>query len=283
MTEGTNNTTPTASTAAAKKPVNPHPRKPRPPRKPGEPYVHPLILGGTLSLGILLLIGAGAIAIVSTISRSDFKDAELNDFQYLGDSACHIESSVNYRTIEEELNALNTDCLEQWEYQVRVKTDEIDNDVFVTDWISFKACSTSCYLCPDSRRYGDNYYAGVDILRRGEYITNETVVECWGPTIPVEKLSSFYNCGPQRSPNSSTATEPTCYLLADPRNKLKDSIDSYEMGMLGAYTGFGGGAVLLAVAAWCVWKNKRVREHDNKVLRKQASTLTTGGDENSQA
>eukprot|EP00977_Amphora_coffeiformis_P000952 scaffold202_cov180-Amphora_coffeaeformis.AAC.4 len=277
MTEESSNTAAIIITPSAKKlkPTNPHPRRPRPPRKPGEPYVHPLILGGTLSLGILLLIGSGAIAIVSNISRADFKDAELNDFQYLGESACHIESAVNYRTIEEELNALNTNCLEQWEYQVRVETDEIVNDVFVTDWLSFKACSTSCYLCPDSRRYGENYYAGVDILRRGEYITNETAVECWGPTKAVESLSSFYNCGPQK-----TTDAPTCYLLADPRDKLKDSIDSYEMGMLGAYTGFGGGAVLLLVAGWCVWKNKRVRAQDQKILRKQATTSTTvGGDE----
>jgi len=264
--------------------VNPHPRRHRPPRKLGEPYVHPLILGGTLSLGILLWVGAGAIAIVSTVSRADFKDAELDDFEYLGESACHIESSVNYQTVEEEVNALNTNCIEQWEYRVSVKTAEINNDVFVTDWISFKACSTSCYLCPESRLYGDNYYAGVDSLRRGEYITNETSVECWGPTIPAEKLSDFYNCGSQKSTNSSsTTTKPTCYLLADPRDKLKDSIDSYEMGMLGAYTGFGGGAVLLMIAAWCVWKNKQIRAQDNKVLRKQASTMTTGGDEHSQA
>lgn len=243
-------------------------KKAKRPRQLGvEPPIHALILGGTFSLGILLWIGAAAIAIVSAVRRSDFKDADLNDFEYLGPTACRIERAVNYRVVEEEVNALNTVCLEQWEYRVHVQTaDDGIDDVFRTDWLSLQACQTSCYLCPESRLYGRDHYAGVDVLRRGQAITNETLVECWGPRIPVSRLSDFYNCGPHQQ--NSTAT--SCYVLADPRDRLKDELDSYELSMLGAYVGFGCGAFLLLVFAWCVWHNRRVLARDREILDRKS-------------
>ena len=56
---------------------------------------------------------------------------------------------------------------------------------------------------------------------------------------------------------TTSTTNTTCYRLADPRTALQESIESYKTGMIGAYAGFGGGFVLLVIAAWCAWPRRR--------------------------
>jgi hypothetical protein len=255
-------------------------KKPKAPRQLGEPPIHALIVGGTFSLALLLWIGAAAIAIVAATQRSDFDDADLQDFVSLGEQGCRIERTVRYRTIDQEINTLNRVCLEQWEYQVRVMSStqeeqqQQQQDVFVTDWLSLRACTSSCSSCPESRLYGRDHYAGVDVLRRGEAITNATFVECWAPRIPVNQLSDFYNCGPYQ--NNGSAQNNTCYVLLDPTDKLDDELDSYELTMLGAYVGFAGGFILFLAYGWCVCYNKKVLARDAKILQERKQQQTTG-------
>jgi hypothetical protein len=222
-------------------------------RELGDPYFHQLVVGGTLSLGILLIVGSIAILGIMLKEQSNFKGAALDDFRSLGE-ACLVESAFDYRAVDIELNSLNTVCEEEWEYNVRV----VDrNNTFVSNTITYTACKRSgCTECSDRKLQGENVYAGVDITRRGEPIDNETFAECWASVAPVESLSDFYDCGNQIG---------TCYQLVDPRDRLKDEIDSFELGMIGAYSGFGVGAILLLCSGWFLWRNHQVRRKDRKL------------------
>jgi hypothetical protein len=231
-------------------------------RQVGDPYFHQLVVGGTLSLGILLVVGALAILAIMLNEQSNFRDADLDDFTSLGE-ACLVISSFAYRAVDLELNSLNTVCEEEWEYNVRVVAR---NETFVSNTITYTACKRSgCNECPDRKLQGENFYAGVDVKRRGEPIDNETFAECWAPVVSRESLSDFYNCGNQSA---------TCYQLEDPTDRLKDEIDSFELGMIGAYAGLGVGVFLLLSAGWFLWRNRQVLRKDRELqesMNKQSS------------
>jgi ABC-type dipeptide/oligopeptide/nickel transport system permease subunit len=63
-------------------------------RELGDPYFHQLVVGGTLSLGVLLIVGALAILAIMLMEQSNFRDADLDGFTSLGE-ACLVESSFD--------------------------------------------------------------------------------------------------------------------------------------------------------------------------------------------
>jgi hypothetical protein len=63
-------------------------------RELGDPYFHQLVVGGTLSLGVLLIVGALAILAIMLMEQSNFRDADLDGFTSLRE-ACLVESSFD--------------------------------------------------------------------------------------------------------------------------------------------------------------------------------------------
>ena len=208
---------------------------------------HKLIVGGTFSLGVLMLLGAALIMTLSLLDYSEFSDADVGDFESLGPEGCQILSTYSYEIFQKDLNSLNRLCVEEWEYNALARTSS-DEVTFTSNPLTFEACKVGCNECPSSKLQGENYYAGVESNKRGQTIDNATFVECFQPTIPVNELSSFYEC-----------QETTCYQLKDPTIELKEKTESYEFGMLGAYVSIGVGCVLLLCSFWCMWKNRLAR------------------------
>ncbi|KAL3905449.1 MAG: hypothetical protein SGARI_004455 [Bacillariaceae sp.] len=75
-------------------------------RQPGDPVYDKLFIGGTMSLAVLLLIGATAVLVVCLIDQSKYKGASTSDFASLGPEGCLIESSASYSYSTIELTAL---------------------------------------------------------------------------------------------------------------------------------------------------------------------------------
>ena len=98
---------------------SPPPWKPRD-RRLGEPLYDKFMIGGTVSLGVLMWIGATAVLIVSLVEQSKYLGAQLSDFESLGPQGCRIVESFSYNIYDKRLDALNTNCMEQWTYTVQV-------------------------------------------------------------------------------------------------------------------------------------------------------------------
>ena len=241
----------------------------------------PIFVGGTFSLGLLLLIGATIILGISVRDRSAFRDASVTDFVSLGPSACQIQRTFRYDTVDQELNALNRLCIEQWQYIVGVVEDQQEEenipvvvDTFISSTQSFTACQSSCQECRQdtNKLQGPDYYAGVDATSRGFSLnTNDTssrTVACWKSVRPRQELSDFYTCGnTTTTTNNDTTTTTTnnddndndtvsyCYQLENPVTRLREAQQSYEFAMMGSYAGYGTGVIILLWAAWCRYRN----------------------------
>jgi hypothetical protein len=102
-------------------------------------------------------------------------------------------------------------------------------------------------------------------------------VECWGPTIPVDSLSEFYNCGSQRQENG------TCFLLEDSAPQVEDEQFSSRVGLAAAYACFGGGIFLILLALYFRHRNKQVYETERQdgetIAEEQVVDVDDGNDE----
>lgn len=220
--------------------------------RPGDPIYDRLIVGGTASLGVILCIGATIVLVVSLVDRSKYDGAKEDDFRSLGSNGCRIESAARYGFYDVRKNNLNFWCVEAWEYNVEVVGS---NTTFESASQSSEDCRNTCEACVGrGQLYGEDYYVGFDPLRPGIPITNETYVECFEPTVPVESLSDFYNCGRQLPDNA------TCYMLEDTASILDEDMESVELGLAATYACYGVGALLVLLAVFFVHRNKRVLE-----------------------
>lgn len=229
-------------------------------RQVGDPVpFDKLIVGGTLSLGFLLLIGGIVILAISLADQSTFKDATPNDFVSLGDNACQILNASSYRTVEEELNALTTRCIEEYRYTVQVVSETVSNGdekkMFVSNVLTSVVCSSPCEFCLANKFRGPTYYAGVVVNEDGENISSSTLVECW--VSRTDTLSDFYSC-----PNGDVP----CYQLQDPSLPLKEATDSNHLGMIAAWVALVGSVVVIALGIWFAWRNRQALEQDAKLL-----------------
>ena len=255
------------------------PSKGKKQREPGEPVYDKFIIGGTASLGVLMLIGATIVLIINLVEQANYNDAKLTDFVSLGQEACLIDSSARYRTYDKKLNALNRVCVEEWEYSVLVlelddqgkgnnttsTTTSTSSASFVTSPMSSDSCPDTCDEC-SSRLFGPDYYVGVDATKTGTPILdnnnnnrNNIFVECYAPTVPVNDLSGFYPCGTQREANQ------TCFLLRDIRQELQERKDSTQIGSISAYACYGGGVLLLLVVLYFKKRNQTVLQQDDEL------------------
>ncbi|CAB9526986.1 expressed unknown protein [Seminavis robusta] len=223
--------------------------------QPGDPIYDTLLIGGTVSLGVLMWIGATIVLIMSLVDQSEFQNAMPSDFSSLGPRGCRVEKSTSYTYYDQRLDALNTLCVEEWQYSVQVVVslmEEEEETTFVSAPIMSENCRSKCDVClRQGRLYGAEFYPGLDPTTRGTYITNQTFVECWEPTIPVEDLSDFYQCD---------KSSGTCFLLEDTSVRLEAERNSSQIGLISAYACYAGGALLLLVAGFFVLRNKQVRE-----------------------
>lgn len=261
------------------KPKFTQPKEEREPQ-PGDPIYDQFLIGGTISLGVIMLIGATIVLVMSLVDQSKYSGADTGDFQLLlgatgtttTDSGghCRVRSSISYIYKEKRLNALNTICVEEWKYNVHVpptggSDDSEEEAFFVSAPLSLDSCRGKCEDCIRMNRlFGQDYYAGVDPLVGGTYIPSsssnsstdqtEVKVECWAPVVPVDELSDFYDCGTQRAENG------TCFLLKDTAILLKDEENSSQISLISAYSCYAGGIVLLLVAGFFIYRNKQVRE-----------------------
>lgn len=203
------------------------------------------------------------ILAVSLADQSEFKDASLNDFVSLGDEACQILNTSSYRFVDEELNALNTRCMEEYRYNVKVVSDAAtsssDGDKFVSNVLKSVVCPLPCGYCNEVEFRGPTYYTGVIINENGETISSNTLVECWAPR--TDFISDFYSCPP---PTESDAVP--CYQLQDPSIPLKEAEDSNQLGMIAAWVGLVGSVVFIALGVWFVRRNRLVLKQDAELL-----------------
>lgn len=239
-------------------------------RQPGDPVYDKLFIGGTISLAVLLLIGAAAVLTICLIDQSKYRGASAQDFQSLGPEGCLIESSFSYSYSTVELTALNSVCQELWEYNVEIVApdieffeDNVQETSFVSAPLVSAACHGTCEVCQSRGKLaGPDYFVGLNPTRPGINIpANGTFAECFVPTIPVESLSDFYNCGPQRSENG------TCYLLEDTATALIKEQDSVRIGLSAAYACFAGAIVIFGVVGYFMHQNKKVREMELSQLQ----------------
>lgn len=274
-------------------------------RAPGELVFDKLIVGGTLSLGVLMFVGGLAILIISLVNQSAYKDVSLDDFASLGPQGCRIDSSVSYRVETEKLDALNSICKEVYQYQVEIirpttkEKEEADGSMsptatsfFISTPLYRIMCKTSCDICPPSSLNGPNFYVGVDVTRPGTAITaNETLVECWEPTRPVNQLSDYYQCGPtqvdnggQVPPSSQGATPPQCYQLYDTAAEIQDLQGSHQAGLIAGSIGFAGSIILTIVGLYFVHRNRQARKEvvvvDERSSSPAAAAVISTPDEN---
>lgn len=236
-------------------------------RELGEPVYDTLLISGTVSLGVLMWIGATIVLIMTLVDQRNFKDASLGDFVSQGPNACLIENATSYNYYDNKRDALNTVCVEQWEYNVRVLT--MEDTSFVSSPLSIGRCRAKCEICSSSRLFGPDFYVGVDPTKRGSSISNETLVECWAPSIPVEELSDFYPCGSQKE------SQGTCFLLQDTAVSLQERMNSSQIGLISAYACYAGGFLLLLVTAWFKWRNQQVLEQDREKLIEESEKEET--------
>lgn len=230
-------------------------------RQPGDPIYDWTIIQGTIALATLLWIGATIVLIMSQIEKADLDGASRSDFRFLGESACQIESSFSYTYYEVRVNALNSLCIEQWEYNVRVREE---NTYFVSQPLSSESCRFSCDECLRFDRLGGpDFFIGSDSSLGGSEISNQTFSDCFAPTIPVEDLSGFFDCGVQRDANG------TCYLLEDIDEALEKEEESINFGQIAAYSGYIGGALLFILVWFFIRRNKVVRERELAALEKE--------------
>jgi len=223
-----------------------HARQVREPQ-PGDAIYDKTIIGGTSSLGILLFIGATIVIIIALNNRRQLQGASPDDFVSLGATACRIDSAFGYRYYDASTNLRNGWCQEEWEYLVQVN----DNEYFVPAALTEAYCQASCEECASQEALrGPNYYTGVDNLRQGTKITNETLVECFAPT--VDRLD-YYDCGVQQEQNG------TCYLLENTANDLQKEIDSINLALIATYVCYAASVALLVLVAWFVHRNRQVR------------------------
>ena len=260
------------------KPKFTQPKEEREPQ-PGDPIYDQFLIGGTISLGVIMLIGATVVLVMSLVDQSKYKGADTGDFQILlgagttGGGHCRIQSSSSYNYKEKRLNALNTICVEEWEYNVYVpptqRSDALEGEeeetFFVSAPLSLDSCRGKCEDCIRMNRlFGQDYYAGVDPLVGGTYIPSfgsnsslsqaEVEVACWAPAVPVEELSDFYDCGTQRPENG------TCFILKDTAILLKNEKNSSQISLISAYSCYAGGIILLLVAGVFIYRNKQIHE-----------------------
>ena len=226
-------------------------------RKLGEPVFDSLIVRGTVSLGVLLVIGACVIFGVSMKQQNEYSGAELSDYESLGAQACWIQSSYSYNVRTKRKSKLRADCIEEWEYNV---VDMTTNKTFVSEVLQQKACAWACEDCWDYE--GPDFYAGVKSNVPGIPLTNDTMLlqECYGPTVDVEDLSDYFEC-------DEFEDNEDCIRLNDPREDLDDRMDSVGVGLLAAYVGLGGGAIVLIWGAYFYCKNRIVYQRDQVKLR----------------
>jgi hypothetical protein len=216
------------------------------------------VIGGTLSLACLLLIGGIVVLAVSLVDQSTFKDASLNDFVPLGEEGCQILNTSSYRFFDEEINALNSRCVEEYRYNVQVVSEtSSDEEIFVSNVLRSIVCTGLCDFCNDNEFRGPTYYTGVVVNQEGEAISSDTLVECWAPR--TDSLSVFYTC-----PTNSEAVP--CYLLQDPSLPLKDAMDSNQLGMIAAWVGLVGSVIFFTLVVWFVRRNRQVLKRDAELL-----------------
>lgn len=225
-------------------------------RKPGDPLPFDyLLVGGTFSLVILLIIGGIVILAISLAENAQFDGAALNDFKSIGPEACLIQSSASYSIVQEDLDKLNSLCKERYEYNVFI---ERYNTSFVSNPLYSTACKTSCDICGPSNFKGKNHYVGVEVNQEGERITSKTLVECWEPAI--DDLSSYYEC-----------SDENCYQVADPSLVLDAEMKSTQKGIIAGIVGLVGSVVMGIIGLYFVWKNRQARESDRKALEEAAA------------
>ena len=248
----------------------------------GELPYDKLIVGGTLSLGIMLLIGGIVILIISVIDKSSFDDANTEDFVSLGSNACRIQRTVFYDAVTERVDALNSLCHEEYQYQVELilgGDGDMQRDdgnqtginttattaTFVSTVMSKTRCKRPCDVC--NQLYGENHYTGVDITRPGTSITDDLFVECWGPTKPVDQLSDFYTCGTSTAENGDGnigEVDPidatSCYQLQDPTIEIKNVQGSQQVGMIAAIIALIGAVMMLCWGGYFIWRNRKAWE-----------------------
>jgi uncharacterized membrane protein len=238
-------------------------------RLPGDPIYDGMIIGGTLSLAIIMLVGATVVLIVSLLNQSKYNDASLTDFISLGNNGCQVlQNASRYSYFDQEVNALTTICTEQWEYTLRIHNIINDGNergatnatttYFVSAPVTHGECRGTCRYCLQAGElYGPNFYARqalIDPRISGLYIDEQTYVECWQPTIPVEDLSGFYDCGVQRSENG------TCFLLQDTAVQINEESESTQIGLVAVYACFAGGFLLLLLVVFFKYRNRQVKE-----------------------
>lgn len=73
-------------------------------------------------------------------------------------------------------------------------------------------------------------------------------------------------------------------FLQNPSIELKESMDSYQIGMISdAYGCFAGGFLLLLVAAWFAWRNRQALEQSReRTMHKAASEKDSSSSSSSQ-
>jgi len=228
-------------------------------RNKGEAPFDALIVGGTLSLGVMMMIGGLVILILSLADQSSWNVADTDDFQSLGPQGCRVERTVEYSVQTYELDALNSVCREEYQYFVRVVAT---NTSFVSTKLSAIRCTTSCDVC--FKFYGPNWYIGVESTRLGEPITNETLIQCWEPTKPVSDLSDFYQCGILQDDGGGMEVSPqeaasSCYQLEDTSIELRALQNSNQAGMIAAVVGLAGAVIMLSWWCFFVYKNRQAR------------------------
>ncbi|KAL3923244.1 MAG: hypothetical protein SGILL_001761 [Bacillariaceae sp.] len=160
-----------------------------------------------------------------------------------------------------------------WEYNVQLSDADEDTHFVAAPLIS-EACRATCEVCLSrGKLLGPEHFVSLDPTRPGVDISSDgTFAQCFAPTIPVDALSSFYNCGQQRAANG------TCYLLEDTAAQLEAEQSSVGISLTAAYCCFAGSAVIFCIAGYFMYQNKKVREKELSGLE-EAKTAHDAEDE----
>ena len=265
-------------------------------RELGEPPFNRIILGGTLSLAIMLLIGGVLMLVLAISEQSNFDAASIDDFQSLGKKGCLVIDASTYTVSSVQLKKLRSKCVETWTYNVEVVgttstkddgsgvngTTTSSSTYFVSNEQSASACNTNCEFCVEDDFNGKDFYRGVESNRPGRPIVNNRMfVECWVSRMPVNELSTFYDCDGQiqyhheeEMVDEDDDVDPdntsVCYQLQDPSIELKVALESNQLGMISAWLGVVGSIIFFCMGSFWVWRNRvTAREDQQLILAKQ--------------
>ena len=230
-----------------------------------------IIIGGTLSLSFLLLLGGILMYIIYRVEIKAIDNAQLDDFVYLGNQGCQILNTSSYSIHDKQLKKLRTKCYESWTYNVKVvvagedattttdassSSNSTYSSHFMSNIQTIDVCSNVCEECLEDDFHGRNYYRGIYNNRPGRpIIQNKTFTECWISNrnkLSVEELSSFYDCN---TTNNNTDSKH-CYLLINPIQKLQNAINSNSLSKIAAYVGILSSIIFFMLGMYWMYLNK---------------------------